>query len=964
MSGTGDEQGPPLPPPMPTRRRRREDSGKKPKPKPKPIQNPPSSSSAVFPPLPERQPRPESYNPKTQKNENTTESRASKSGPPKETLSKDDEPQSSDKRPKVTRSQTLGKILTRNKTRIDRMVDNFMQDVVDTINARDRFNERTDIQMEEISICSSDQGSIRIPVDPEQSVLPNEPIDRFRKLVEMNEEYILRKGRQRRFKQRLPERDTSTLHGQIRAKLDILCLKVSDCIEDTGDVIDDARLIIWRKLRDMATGIKQKGGQAVLGKAYSMFGDIMKELDDRRYPITQIPKFVNDSTPDPHAAFRYLEERAAEQGIGMYAQEFEPIEYDESRLQNILDIVDPEERDELGQAIIHLAAQYCNPNTLDWMIDSGYDVNIEDSRGYTPLFYAVMIDNTAAMAVLLKNGAFVNHASGELGRQAIHIAAQFGSLDSMKLLLDHGASIDCADENNHTPIVISAYYSHSEIAAFLLEEGANPCIEDKSGIMGAMRIAYTMPTITREVFNQFVTEDIYQGERYYKLDRMLGSSSDTNTSFYHYLVWLANMGLIEHPMFDRLTAAKWEMYGKARASYKLSFVGLYLFIWSLLYVMRYRDFMRTGFTFKFADAFYLIVLLVSMGAYVWRSRQNLKLLRQRYGYTAFLNDLFEATYQQELKNLHFKGKRMDLFLTRKYGGKQITIFDDVKSSPAVLLDFVVDNLLMIYLILNFSCSIFGNLDKDPNKLGQMDEAERPLRGPTGYVTCVDIYGAISIMALWITCFFKLQITKKVGPFVVYMRYCGKDLSTIATMFVALYIPAFCVFLKTTYTNDSWYEGMFLVLRMVLIDYDYDKGINNKDTPDIWWMFLSMGWIVVSSVIVLNLLIALMADSYSRIYETAELYARIERARFIMEYERTIPSKRMEEFNDRIRMDSPQIVTFDPVCDRDKVSVIEETVEGLTKKFDRLERHIEHKIMKELNHRLDTIDQSLTVYSFR
>ena len=960
MPGPGEDEDPPLPPAIPTRRRKKDDSGKKPKRNPIPT----PASSAIFPP-PQPTPSEQDQGPSNEKPKKSVKSaEENKPGASENTSKQDDKPQSSKKPPRLTRRQTFAKLLERNQTRVTRLVDNFLEEVVDTINARDRFNERTNIEMDELSLCSSDDESVRIPVDRENSMIyAYEPLVRFRKLVEMNEEYILKKGKQNRFKQRLPERDTSTLQGQIRVKLDILCLKMSDGVDDTGDAIDNARLIVWRKLRDTATGIKQKGGQAVLGKAYTMFGDILNDIDDRRHPITEIPKFVSDDTPDPHAAFRYLDQMAAEQGIGMYTEEFIPIEYDESRLQNILDIVDPEEKDELGQGIIHLAAQYCNRSTLNWMIDSGYDLNLEDSRGYTPLFYAVMINNTDTISILIRNGAFVNHASGELGRQAIHIAAQYGCLDAMKMLLDYGASIDCLDENYHTPIVISSYYSHSEISAFLLEEGANPCIEDKSGIMGAMRIAYTMPTITREVFNQFVTEDLYQGERYYKLDRMLGSCPDTNTSFYHYLVWLANMGLIEHPMFERLTAAKWEMYGKARANIKLSLVGLYLFIWSLLYVMKYRDFLKSDFKFTFGDGLYLLILIASTGAYVWRSRQNISLLRQRYGYTAFLNGLFETTYQQELSNLHFKGKRMDLFLTRKYGRKQITMFDDVKSSPAVLLDFMVDNLLMIYLILNISCSIFGNLHTDPNMLGQMNEAERPWKGPTSYVTWVDIYGAISIMALWITCFFKLQITKKVGPFVVYMRYCGKDLSTIATMFIALYIPAFCVFLKTTYTNDSWYEGMFLVLRMVLIDYDYDKGLDDSSVK-IWWMILSMGWIVVSSVIVLNLLIALMADSYSRIFETAELYARIERGRFIMEYERTIPSKRMGEFNDAIRMDSPQIVSFDPVCDRDKVSVIEETVEGLAKKFEKLERHLDNKILKELNHRLDTIDQSLTLYSFR
>lgn len=934
----GREGGPPLPPAMPTRRRRRDDDGGRSR---QPRTNTlPSSSGAIFPPP---QPTTSDQNPseiqpaprKKQKSE-------SKPGP----------------------SQDPKRSLKRNESRLNRLINNFVEEVVDTIQARDRFNDRTNIEMNEVlSVASSNTESVRIEVDQSLSIYAyNDPIERFRKLVEMNEKYILRKGQQRRFKQRLPVRDKSTLKGLIQAKLDILCLKITDMADDTIDSVDDVRLTAWRKLRDAATGIKQKGGHAVLGKAYQMFGDILQSVDDERIPIAEIPKFVSADAPDPHAAFRYLDECAAQQGIGMFVSlEFEPIVYDEQRLQNILDIVDPLEQDEHGQTIVHIAAQYCNPNTLDWMIDSGYDINHEDNYGFTPLFYAVIANNTTAVSVLIKNNVIINHAAGEMGRKPIHIAAQFGCLDTMKILIDHGANIDSLDNNFHTPIIISSYYSHSEISAFLLEEGANPSIEDKLGIMVAMRIAYTMPAITREVFNQFVSEDIYQGERYYKLDKMCGTTSDTNTSFYHYLVWLANMGLIEHPMFERLTAAKWEIFGRKRANIKLSFIGLYLFIWSLLYVMGYRDFLREGYRFTSSDTFYLIVLFTSLGAFIWRSKQNFKLLRQRYAYTASLSNLFNDTYKDELKHLHFKGKKMTHFLHRKYGKKAITFFDDVKSSPAVLLDFVVDQTLLIYLILNLICSLVGNLQADPHQLGTLNPDLRPLTGNNGFVTWVDIYGAISLMALWITCFFKLQITKKVGPFVVYMRYCGKDLSTIATMFIALYIPAFCVFYKTAFCNDHWFQGMFLVLRMVLVDYDYEKGI--RDTPvDVWWMLLSMGWIIVSSVIVLNLLIALMADSYSRIYETAELYARIERARFIMEYERTIPPKQMEEFNDLIKLESPQIVIFDPVCDRDKVSVIEETVEGLTKKFDKLERYMENKLLKELNHRLDTIDQALTLYT--
>jgi len=223
----------------------------------------------------------------------------------------------------------------------------------------------------------------------------------------------------------------------------------------------------------------------------------------------------------------------------------------------------------------------------------------------------------------------------------------------------------------------------------------------------------------------------------------------------------------------------------------------------------------------------------------------------------------------------------------------------------------------------------------------------------------------------------------VGPFVVYMKYVGQDLSTIFTMFVTLFIPAACVFYKTVYMHlgckasldeegfcpdeaqRKWYETIFVVLRMVLIDYNYDEGAKATQTSfPIWWMVASISWIVVSSVVVLNLLIALMADSYSRIFESAELFARIERARFIIEFEREMTQEQLEGYEQTIRVQyAPEIVTFDPVCDRDKIDIIEEHVETLGTKVDRLEALIEKRILVDLQKKLEAIDQALTLYNY-
>ena len=89
--------------------------------------------------------------------------------------------------------------------------------------------------------------------------------------------------------------------------------------------------------------------------------------------------------------------------------------------------------------------------------------------------------------------------------------------------------------------------------------------------------------------DRLVSEDAYQGERYYHLDGILGKESNCNCSVYHYLVWLGNMGLVEHPIFERVTNAKWAIYGSKQAKWSFVFLGLFLTAWSVLYLQPYSN---------------------------------------------------------------------------------------------------------------------------------------------------------------------------------------------------------------------------------------------------------------------------------------------------------------------------------------------------------------------------------------
>ena len=58
-----------------------------------------------------------------------------------------------------------------------------------------------------------------------------------------------------------------------------------------------------------------------------------------------------------------------------------------------------------------------------------------------------------------------------------------------------------------------------------------------------------------------------------------------------------------------------------------------------------------------------------------------------------------------------------------------------------------------------------------------------------------------------------------------------------------------------------YDVPFVVLRMLVVDYDYEMGKSSAERVGIgpWWDIISIMWLLLSAMIMLNLFIALMTD---------------------------------------------------------------------------------------------------------
>jgi ankyrin repeat protein len=101
-----------------------------------------------------------------------------------------------------------------------------------------------------------------------------------------------------------------------------------------------------------------------------------------------------------------------------------------------------------ADSVLNVAIEY--PEALSYLLEKGFDPNIGNAFGKTPLMYAAQYNQVAAAEILLKAGADPNaatheavdrceYAIGTTNLTPLHYATRYSSAPLIKLLLDHGA---------------------------------------------------------------------------------------------------------------------------------------------------------------------------------------------------------------------------------------------------------------------------------------------------------------------------------------------------------------------------------------------------------------------------------------------------------------------------------------------------------------------------------------------
>jgi len=125
-----------------------------------------------------------------------------------------------------------------------------------------------------------------------------------------------------------------------------------------------------------------------------------------------------------------------------------------------------------GYTALGLASFFGHLEIVNLLLGRGADVNApsRNEMAVVPLHSAAAAQHLAVAEVLIENGADVNVPSAG-GSTALHRAAQNGQLPLVRLLLEHGARPDVADDEGVRPRQLARKENHTEVADLLHRRG-------------------------------------------------------------------------------------------------------------------------------------------------------------------------------------------------------------------------------------------------------------------------------------------------------------------------------------------------------------------------------------------------------------------------------------------------------------------------------------------------------------
>ncbi|XP_057317372.1 uncharacterized protein LOC130662503 isoform X2 [Hydractinia symbiolongicarpus] len=501
---------------------------------------------------------------------------------------------------------------------------------------------------------------------------------------------------------------------------------------------------------------------------------------------------------------------------------------------------------------------------LENMLNTGVDINTVDKYGQSVLHEVARTWHTDVARFLLAHGSNVNHPD-DYGRTPLHVACAVDYPEMVELLLLNGADINCRTYGEEqTPIHFAAKKDASAALKMLLQYGADINDEDYKK---------RTPLQALQALDQFYQTNRANRKQFFYLNYLvppIEAKECHAKSPLEVAVEYKQFQLLLHPVFQRLIEVQWQRMGK----WGIWFYGICNLLLSILWTVRlctiptdankiYKG--NNEIVGVFLEVLAVVSLFVLFGS---EAREFYKAKKKNENYKQWR----EVELEKDLQYAHPRWPEERAYLERE----MVSVLENTSSyirDKWNYFDWLTYTLMGATVILQV-CNV-------RLKTKEMNDSLRAV-------------GSIMLIFLWLRMLKYARPFKTLGPFVVMLSHVTVDTLKIFHLsmhFFVPYIAAFWVIFGmynvegyTTKEGELVYN-IFQI--MVVGDFNFNK---LKSHSNKMAMLLCGTFIFFAGIICLNLFIALMSDTFQRVYDNAKANAVMERAASIIALEADINTR--------------------------------------------------------------------------
>ena len=146
-----------------------------------------------------------------------------------------------------------------------------------------------------------------------------------------------------------------------------------------------------------------------------------------------------------------------------------------------------------GITPIMAAAIEGHDEAVDKLLSKGASLDIYDKDDTSVLFHAAQMNRITVLQSLLNHpdGKDLLEVTDQYDNLPIHVAAKEGNLESVRVLIEAGSSIDRKNEDEQTPIHLAAIHGRVDVVGELLKKDRSAILDEDENSNTALHLACT-----------------------------------------------------------------------------------------------------------------------------------------------------------------------------------------------------------------------------------------------------------------------------------------------------------------------------------------------------------------------------------------------------------------------------------------------------------------------------------------